>query len=256
MTVNLSFLPSLAAVFVLMFARLGAMVMLMPGFGEQGIPMRIRLVIAVMLTLVMLPLHQNAYAPDLTQGFAPVVGLLIKEVIIGVVLGLAGRLTISALQVAGVVIAQELGLGFASTVDPSQQEQGVVVSSFLTMTGVALIFATDLHHLVIGALEQSYRIFMPGAALPADDFTQLILITTAGAFKVGAQIAAPFLVFGLLFNVGLGVLARLMPQVQIFFIGLPASIMIGLLLLMLVLAAVMAVFLNHVGSLLGDLALR
>src|SRR5581483_11438850 len=132
MTVNLSFLPSLAAVFMLMFARLGAMVMLMPGFGEQGIPVRIRLVIAVMLTLVMLPLHQAAYAPDLTQGFAPVVGLLIKEVIIGVVL------------------AQELGLAFASTVDPSQHEQGVVVSSFLTMAGIALIFATDLHHLVIG----------------------------------------------------------------------------------------------------------
>ena len=256
MTVNLSFLPSLAAVFMLMFARLGAMVMLMPGFGEQGIPMRIRLVIAVMLTLVMLPLHQNAYALDLAQGFAPIVGLLIKEIIVGVVLGLAGRLTISALQVAGVVIAQELGLGFASTVDPSQQEQGVVVSSFLTMAGIAMIFATDLHHLVIGALEQSYRIFAPGAALPVDDFTQLILITTAGAFKVGAQMAAPFLVFGLLFNVGLGVLARLMPQIQIFFIGLPASIMLGLLLLLLVLAAVMAVFLNHVGSLLGDLALR
>ena len=256
MTVNLSFLPSLAAVFMLMFARLGAMVMLMPGFGEQGIPMRIRLVIAVMLTLVMLPLHQNAYALDLAQGFAPIVGLLIKEIIVGVVLGLAGRLTISALQVAGVVIAQELGLGFASTVDPSQQEQGVVVSSFLTMAGIAMIFATDLHHLVIGALEQSYRIFAPGAALPVDDFTQLILIATAGAFKVGAQMAAPFLVFGLLFNVGLGVLARLMPQIQIFFIGLPASIMLGLLLLLLVLAAVMAVFLNHVGSLLGDLALR
>jgi flagellar biosynthetic protein FliR len=183
-------------------------------------------------------------------------GLLIKEVIIGIVLGLAGRLTISALQMAGVVIAQELGLGFASTVDPSQQEQGVIISSFLTMAGVAMIFATDMHHLVIGALEQSYRIFTPGAALPVDDFTQLILITTAGAFKVGAQMAAPFLVFGLLFNVGLGVLARLMPQIQIFFIGLPASIMLGLLLLLLVLAALMAVFLNHVGSLLGDLALR
>jgi flagellar biosynthetic protein FliR len=256
MTVNLSFLPSLAAVFLLMFARLGSMVMLMPGFGEQGIPMRIRLVIAVMLTLVMLPLHQNAYALDLAQGFAPMLGLLIKEVIIGIVLGLAGRLTISALQMAGVVIAQELGLGFASTVDPSQQEQGVIISSFLTMAGVAMIFATDMHHLVIGALEQSYRIFTPGAALPVDDFTQLILITTAGAFKVGAQMAAPFLVFGLLFNVGLGVLARLMPQIQIFFIGLPASIMLGLLLLLLVLAALMAVFLNHVGSLLGDLALR
>jgi len=256
MTVNLSFLPSLAAAFVLMFARLGSMVMLMPGFGEQGVPARIRLAIAVMLTLVMMPLHMAAYAVDLGGGFGPLAGLLMKEVAVGIVLGLAGRLTITSLQVAGVVVAQQLGLGFASTVDPSQNEQGVVVSTFLTMLGVTLIFATDLHYLVIGALEQSYSIFAPGATLPVDDFSRLILMTAAAAFRIGAQIAAPFLVFGLLFNVGLGVLARLMPQVQIFFLGVPASIMLGFLLLVLILSAVMAVFLNHVGSLLGDMALR
>lgn len=256
MTVNLSFLPSLAAVFMLMFARLGTMVMLMPGFGEQGIPVRIRLVIAIMLTLVMLPMHQAQYAVDISQSFAPVVGLLIKEIVVGGVLGLAGRITISALHVAGAVIAQQLGLGFVTTVDPSQGTQGVALGNFLAMMGIALIFATDMHHLVIGALDQSYRLFAPGSTLPVDDFVQLVVNTTASAFRVGVQIAAPFLVFGLLFNVGLGVLARLMPQVQIFFIGLPASIMLGFLLLTLVLGAVMAVFLNYVGTLLGSMSLQ
>jgi flagellar biosynthetic protein FliR len=255
-TINLNFLPSLAAVFILMFARLGTMVMLMPGFGEQGIPVRIRLVIALMLTLVMLPLHQAQYAVDISQSFAPIVGLLIKEVMIGGVLGLAGRITLSALQVAGVTIAQQMGLGFVTTVDPGQGTQGVILGNFLTMMGVALIFATDMHYLVIGALDQSYRLFAPGSSLPVGDFVQLILNTTAGAFRVGIQIAAPFLVFGLLFNVGLGVLARLMPQVQIFFLGIPASIMLGFVLLALVLGAVMAVFLGYVGTLLGDMSLR
>lgn len=96
MTVNLNFLPSLAAVFMLMFARLGTMVMLMPGLGEQGIPVRIRLVIAIVLTLIMLPLHQAAYSVDM-QNFGPIVGLLIKELMIGAVLGLAGRIALSAL---------------------------------------------------------------------------------------------------------------------------------------------------------------
>lgn len=256
MTINLSFLPSLAAVFMLMFARLGTMVMLMPGFGEQGIPVRIKLVIAIMLTLVMLPMHQAQYAVDISQSFAPIIGLLIKEIIIGGVLGLAGRITISALQVAGAAIAQQLGLGFVTTVDPSQGTQGIILGNFLTMMGVALIFATDMHHLVIGALDQSYRLFAPGSAVPVSDFVQLILNTITSAFRVGIQIAAPFLVFGLLFNVGLGVLARLMPQVQIFFLGVPASIMLGFLLLVLVLGAVMAVFLGYVGALLGDMSLR
>lgn len=256
MTVNIDFLPSLAAVFMLMFARLGTMVMLMPGLGEQGIPARIRLVIAVMLTLVMLPLHQAQYSVDITQSFAPVIGLLIKEILVGAVLGMTGRIAISALQVAGTTIAQQLGLSFVTTVDPSQGQQGALIGNFLVMLGIVLIFATNMHYLVIAALDQSYRLFAPGASLPTGDVVQLIITTVAGAFRVGVQIAAPFLVFGLLFNVGLGVLARLMPQLQVFFLGIPASIMIGLFLMMVMLGTLMSVFLGFLGSTLGPLALQ
>ena len=257
MTVSLNFLPVLAAVFLLMFARLGTMVMLMPGLGEQGIPARIRLVVALMLTLVMLPLHRAAYAVDITKNFAPVVGLLVQELMIGVVLGLTVRLALSALQVAGATIAQQLGLGFVTTVDPSQSgQQGVLVGNFLAMLGIALIFATDMHHLVIAALDDSYRLFQPGAVLPTGDIAELMITTVGGAFRVGVQIAAPFLIFGLLFNVGLGVLARLMPQLQVFFLGVPASIMIGFALLMLLVGALMATFLGYIGDVLGQLVPR
>jgi flagellar biosynthetic protein FliR len=233
MTISLNFIPALAAVFLLMFARLGTMVMLMPGLGEQGIPARIRLVVALMLTLVMLPLHRAAYS-----------------------VGLTARLALSALQVAGATIAQQLGLGFVTTVDPSQGQQGVLVGNFLAMLGIALIFATDLHHLVIAALDDSYRLFQPGAVLPTGDIAELMITTVGSAFRVGVQIAAPFLVFGLLFNVGLGVLARLMPQLQVFFLGLPASIMIGFALMMLLVGALMTIFLGHIGAVLGELVPR
>src|SRR5262249_46153013 len=190
-SINLSFLPVLAAVFMLMFARLGTMVMLMPGLGEQGIPVQIRLVIALVLTLLMLPLHRAAYTVDLSKSFAPVVGLLLQELMIGAVLGLTARLALSALQVAGATIAQQLGLGFVTTVDPTQGQQGVLVGNFLAILGVALIFATDLHHLVIAALNDSYRLFQPGASLPTGDIAELMLTTVGGAFRVGVQIAAP-----------------------------------------------------------------
>ena len=253
MTVSLNFLPALAAVFLLMFARLGTMVMLMPGFGEQGIPARIRLVVALMLTLVMLPLHRAAYSVDITKTFVPLVGLFIQEFIVGVVLGLTARLALSALQVAGATIAQQLGLGFATSFDPTQGQQGVLIGNFLAMLGVALIFATDLHHLVIAALDDSYRLFQPGAILPTGDVAELMITTVGGSFRVGVQIAAPFLVFGLLFNVGLGILARLMPQLQVFFLGLPASIMIGFLLMMLLVGGLMSIFLGYIGGVLGEL---
>ena len=256
MTISLNFLPVLAAIFMLMFARLGTMVMLMPGLGEQGIPARIRLVIALMLTLVMLPLHRAAYSIEIAKSFAPLVGLLIQELMVGVVLGLTVRLALSALQVAGATIAQQLGLGFATTVDPSQGQQGVIVGNFLAMLGIALIFATDLHHVVIAALDDSYRIFQPGAVLPTGDVAELMVTTVGGAFRVGVQIAAPFLIFGLLFNVGLGILARLMPQLQVFFLGVPASIMIGFLLLMLLVGALMSIFLGYIGDVLGELVPR
>ncbi len=159
MTVNLSFLPSLAAIFLLMFARLGTMAMLMPGLGERGVPMRLRLVIAVVLTLVLMPIYRNMYTVTLDAGFAPLLGTLIQEVLIGAVLGLTARLALSALIVAGTVVAYQLGLGFSMAIDPTQDQQSVLISNFLAILGVALIFATDMHHLAIGALDESYTIF-------------------------------------------------------------------------------------------------
>lgn len=250
MTVNISFLPALAVTFILMFARLGTMTMLMPGIGERGIPMRIRLVIALMLTLVLLPIYRGNYPSVSMTTFGPIVALLVQEVIVGAVLGLTARLTLSALEVAGATIAHQMGLGFAMAVDPTQGQQGMLIGNMLAMLGVALIFATDLHHLAIGALDQSYALFRPGEFLPTSDVTQLMLMIISSAFKIGVQLAAPFLVFGLLFNLGLGILARLMPQLQVFFLGLPLSIMIGFAMLFAFIGAVMLGFLGHLETVL------
>ena len=254
MTVNISFLPSLAAVFLLMFARLGTMAMLMPGLGERGVPTRVRLVIAVVLTLVLMPIYRDAYTADLSGGFAPILGVLIQEVLIGAVLGLTARLALSALVIAGTVIAYQLGLGFSMAIDPTQDQQSVLISNFLAILGVALIFATDMHHLAIGALDESYNLFKPGSVLPTGDIAELMIATVSGAFRVGIQLAAPFLVFGILFNVGLGVLTRLMPQLQVFFLGLPASILLGFALLMILIGLLMGTFLQYLGSVLSELA--
>src|SRR4051812_17122572 len=126
MQIDVSFLPALAATFMLVFARIGTMVMLLPGLGEMSVPSRFRLTIALVLAAVLLPLHRNAYQVDL-RSFGPLLGLLAQEVFIGAVLGLTVRLLISALQVAGSVIAQQLGLGFVTAVDPSQGQQNVIV---------------------------------------------------------------------------------------------------------------------------------
>jgi flagellar biosynthesis protein FliR len=253
MRIDLSFLPALGAAAMLMFARVGTMVMLLPGLGELSVPTRVRLTIALVLTAVMFPLHRAAFTLDL-KSFGPVVLLLGQELFIGVVLGLTARLTISALQIAGSVIAQQLGLGFVTTVDPTQGQQGVIVGNFLTILGIALIFATDLHHSVIAALHDSYALFRPGEVPLVGDVAMLLTRAAAGAFRIGVQLAGPFLVFGLLFNVGLGVLSRLMPQMQVFFVGMPLSILIGFVALFLVIGAMMGTFLGYLEGVLRELA--
>jgi flagellar biosynthesis protein FliR len=252
MRIDVSFLPALAAAFMLAFARIGAMVMLMPGLGETNIPVRIKLSIALLLTLIMLPLHRQAYQID-TQSLAPLLVLMLQEIFIGVVLGATARVTLGALQVAGSVIAQQMGLGFVTAVDPTQGQQGLLLGNFLTLLGVTLIFATDSHHLVIAALNDSYKIFAPGELMTSGDVASLATRAFATAFKIGLQLSAPFLVFGLVFNVGLGVLARLMPQMQVYFVGAPLSILTGFLILAAVLAAMMGTYLDYFIGVMHDM---
>lgn len=244
MRIDISFLPALAAAFMLVFARVGAMVMLLPALGEVSIPVRIKLATALLLTMIILPMHRQAYQVDMGS-MAPLLVLMIHEIVIGIVLGATARVTLSALQVAGSVIAQQVGLGFVTAVDPTQGQQGVLVGNFLTMLGVTLLFSTDSHHLLIAALSDSYKVFAPGELLPTGDVAALATRAFAAAFKIGLQLSAPFLVFGLVFNIGLGVLARLMPQMQVYFVGAPLSIMVGFLILALVLTAMMGTFLGY-----------
>jgi flagellar biosynthetic protein FliR len=252
MRVDISLLPALAATFMLVFARVGAMVMLMPGFGETNIPVRIKLGIALLLTLIILPLHRAAYQIDLTS-MSSLGVLMVHEIVIGIVLGATARVTLSALAVAGSVIAQQLGLGFVTAVDPTQGQQGLLIGNFLTLLGVTLLFVTDSHHLVIAALNESYRIFSPGELLPSGDVAALATRAFAAAFKIGMQLSAPFLVFGLVFNIGLGVLARLMPAMQVYFVGVPLSIMIGFLIFAFVLTGMMATYLNYFVGVMHEL---
>ena len=219
-------LPDLSVAFLLIFARIGTLVMLLPGLGERTFPVNIRLATALILTLVFYPLA-SAFYPHPLGSIEQIIKLLIGEIAIGLVLGITGRLLISALATAGMIIAQQLGLGFVTTLDPSQGQQGALIGSFLTLMGVALIFATDMHHMVIGALGKSYDIFRPGVFPDTGDAARYVGDLAAGSFKVAVQISAPVLVFGLVFNVGLGILARLMPQMQVFFIAVPASILLG-----------------------------
>lgn len=241
---TLSLAPETAFVFMLVFARLGSMIAAMPALGEAAISPQIRLAVALLVTLVMLPVVRDSYG-TIPGTLAGLTFAALGEIAVGLAIGISARLITSALQVAGTVIAFQTGLAFAQNVDPTQGVQSALVGTFLSMLAATMVFTADLHHLLFAAMRDSYDMFRPGQPLPVGDFAQMAIMIVAGAFKVALQLAAPFLVFGMIFNLGQGVLSRLMPQVQIFFVAMPANIFLGFALFMLLLSAMMMWYLDH-----------
>ncbi len=244
MTLNLDFLPLSAFIFMLIFARVGAMVMVLPGIGDKSVPTRIRLVFALALSLVFFPLVGEIF-PPLPQTNTALMMLFAHELIIGLALGMLVRLVTSGAQVAGTVVGFQTGLSFATSFDPNFGGQSNIISTFFGILALTLIFVTDLHHLLLTGIFESYRLFSPTMQLPAGDFSVLALGLVTQAFRIALQMAAPFIVFGLVFYLGIGVLARLIPQIQIFFIAMPANIFLSLILFMLLLSSMMMAYIAY-----------
>jgi flagellar biosynthetic protein FliR len=243
--ISLNWLPETAYLYVLIFARVGSILMLIPALGEQVIPARLRLGFALLIAAVLYPLVTPTL-PPLTGGVLQVLVYLFHEIAIGLILGAITRLVTLAISVAGSTIAFQVGLSGALGADPTNEGiQGVILGSFLSMLGVALIFATDLHHVALLAIRDSYMIFSPSEPIMWGDAAQMAIQATASAFVIGVQMSAPFLVLGLVFYLGMGLLGRMMPQLQVFFVAMPATIWVGLALVALLLTMMMGWYLTH-----------
>jgi flagellar biosynthetic protein FliR len=251
MTIHLPALSGIILTYLLVFARVGSMVMLLPAIGEMGVPSRVRLVLALAIAFALTPTVQGAYPATVPQSTVALVIMIVQEVTAGVLVGAMARIIMSSLQVAGYLISSQIGLSYAQTLDPTQNTQGAVVGNFMTLLGTVMVFATDLHHLAIGAIAGSYKMIPPGGRLPTSDMLQLVVQLTSSSFALGFQLAAPFLVFGFAVYAALGVLARLMPQLQVFFVAVPINIVAGFVIMLAMIGAIMTLFLNYYTTSMG-----
>lgn len=229
--------------FFMVFARIGSAIMLMPGFGEAYVPQRVRLIFALAVSLVLMPMLAERL-PAMPASIDRFAGYLLLEIGIGLFFGMIARLILLGTQTAGSVIALQIGLASALVSDPTTQQQAAVTGNFLLALTVVLIFATGLDHLTLKGLVGTYGIFPPGVIPPMSDVANHAARIVADSFAVGIQMATPFLVYGIVFAVALGLLARLMPTLQVFFIAMPAQILAGLALMAVSLTAMMLWFLN------------
>jgi flagellar biosynthesis protein FliR len=228
----------------LVFARLGTALSLLPGFGEPYVFARVRLAVAIGLSLAVLPLVRDTLPAQPAEPLQ--LGVLIgSEMLIGAMLGATARMLVSALHVAGVVVAFQSGLAYAQTIDPSQGSQGGLVAALFGLLGLVLVFASGLHVVMLTGLADSYAWLPAGRPPPLADFAQLATRLMAASFATGIQIAAPFVLFGLVFYTGLGLLQRLMPQLQLMFVAMPLQITLMTGLIMLTLSAGMLWFLDR-----------
>lgn len=215
---------------ILVFVRVGAVVALLPGFGEQMVPMRVRLAVTVAFTLVVAPMiAPGALALDPARPFFLLMAI---EAGAGLLLGLAVRLLVLALQLAGTIASQSTALaqifGAGATPDPLP-----AIGNLLTLAGITLAVAANLHVKAAVMLARSYDVLPIGAALPAADVLAWGAARVAGAFALGFSLAAPFVIAAFAYNLALGAINKAMPQLMVSFIGAPAITAGAILLLLL-----------------------
>lgn len=233
----------------LIFARLGAIVMLIPGIGENFVPARIRMAFAFLFALLLFPIIGPS-APPIPAAVSGVGGAVIKEVLIGLMMGAILRMFMSSLATAGELVSIQTTLSFAQTANPTQAQPTTSLGTFLGLLGVLLVMTTDLHHLFIAAIVKSYAIFPFTRVVPVNDAGQLAIQTMGRSFALGLQLSAPVLVFSLVFTIATGLIGRVMPQFQVFFVAAPLQVLLGLSVFALSIGVIGTVWLDRYRDLL------
>jgi len=231
------------------FFRVGAAMAVLPAFGDQMVPMRVRLALALAFTAVVAPAVAGL-VPPLPGTPVAVIGHLLAEVAAGLTLGLALRLMVIALQVAGTMAAQATSLAAllgGAAVDPQP-----AIAQLLVLAGLALALAAGLHVRIAEALILSYAALPAGRFVAGADLAAWGVAQVARGFGLAFMLAVPFLIAALVYNMALGAINRAMPQLMVAFVGAPALTAGGLILLLLAATAVLALWQAEFGVTLTD----
>ncbi|HNQ92153.1 MAG TPA: flagellar biosynthetic protein FliR [Alphaproteobacteria bacterium] len=242
-----TFLTTGVFAFMLTFVRMGTAIMIMPGIGNAYVPANIRLMFALAFSFVLFP-YLQAKIPSPLPGTFMLFTLILMEFVAGLFIGTVTRVLLAALDVAGMVISTQSSLANAQLFNPAFAGQGSVVGAFITLAGTLLLFVTDMHQLIFLAMIRSYELFPLGEIPDVGSMAGLLVKEVSLAFLIGIQMTAPFLVLVLMLYIGMGVMSKLMPQVQVFMISIPIQIWLALVTFAMVCSTMMLFWLNWFGE--------
>lgn len=233
--------------FLLIFARIGTAIMFMPGTGERFMPARIRLAMGIGISIILFPVTPGLPG-QLPQDVGALFAILATEIFVGSFLGLAARIFITAFAMAGQIIGQIIGLANIFVRQEAGLDGGSVLSGFLMLTGTIFVFSAGLHSLMLASFASSYDTFPPALMPNSDWIASTFSALVVRVFRLSVEMSAPFLVLGLVYNVGLGLVNKMMNQMPVFFVGQPLNIFAGLALLALTIGSMFLLFRNHLAD--------
>jgi flagellar biosynthetic protein FliR len=223
--------------------------MFAPGFSEKYVLTRANLVIAFFFSLILINLIE--FLPPAPK--SPIIFALniILETMIGIIIGLSAQIIFLSIHIVGALMSTQSGMSAANVFDPSQGEQVPIITNIFTMFCLAAIFTTDTHHMIFSSISHSYDIFPAGQMFLTSDTTKFITTTISKSFLLGIKISAPFVIINLAITVANGLLARLMPSFQVFFVMTPAQILILFILLLVVLNPILEAVITNIQEILS-----
>ena len=221
-------------IFVMIITRITGIIVIAPVFGSRNIPMQVKIGFSAIVAMILfsakqMPVYQF---PD---NLIPFILILINEFIIGLAIGFIANLIFAAIQLAGQIIDMQMGFGIVNVIDPIFGTQVPMMGNFKYLLALMIYLATNSHHILFKALFQSYDIIPIMGFKFHGSLVDMILNVFIGMFTIALQISLP--IVGALFvvEVALGIIARTVPQMNVFIVGMPAKIAVGFIMIMLIL---------------------
>ena len=224
------------------FCRVGGCFMLLPGFSSARISVQIRLFIAVAVSMAVLPIMWDVIYPRASGSLDSYLSLVVFETLTGAVIGLIARYYVLGLQFAGTVLTMMMGFNAPPTPDVLEDTAENQLTNLISFAGLLVLFMLDFHHVVMRALVESYNVMPLGAGFNPQSALITLTDTLSQTFMIMLRLASPFILYGLVFNVSVGLINKLAPQIPIYFVSLPFIIMGGMILLYFGIQSLLEIF--------------
>ena len=224
------------------FCRVGGCFMLLPGFSSARLSVQIRLFLAVAVSIAILPILWDTIYPRATGSLDGYIKMIVFETLTGAVIGLIARYYVLGLQFAGTVLTMMMGFNAPPTADVLEDTPENQLTNLISFAGLMVLFMLDFHHVVMRALVESYNVMPLGAGFNPQSALITLTDTLSQTFMIMLRLASPFILYGLVFNVSVGLVNKLAPQIPIYFVSLPFIIMGGLFLIYFGISSLLEIF--------------